>query len=50
MKKKIILHKDSLDRAKDFTKDGTVNMMLDDMLTDIYNLKADNDKKKSCFF
>ena len=34
----------------DFTKDGTVNMMLDDMLTDIYNLKTDNDKKRVASF
>lgn len=41
---------DSLNRAKDFTKDGTVNMMLDDMLTDIYNLEVDNDKKRVASF
>ncbi|PHR72708.1 MAG: hypothetical protein COA66_05490 [Arcobacter sp.] len=41
---------DSLERLKDFTKDGTVNMMLDDMLTDIYNLKTDNDEKRVASF
>jgi len=44
------IEKESLERSKEFTKDGTVNMMLDDMLTDIYNLKVDNDVKRVASF